>query len=840
MNESSESQHSLLPEEEDLVTVHPDRSWNPLGRRGSPLEPDYSYALNHYNSRESENLSFTDEVMRDVGLGISNDSGDTLPARGKRDSYLSSDPSQPNTPGFLRTPLGAPGFSAPKHLSNCPSRSTVLQRRFGWVPISMFILALYATVFSGIYLMVAFVKPRWGCIGNGQTMNASTASLLCAFFAKTIELAYVTICVAFLGQVLSRRALTKDSRGITISDMSMRSWIMQPGSIFVRWEAVRYSAMTFLGLIALTSTIVAMLYTTAAEALVSPKLSNGQNKSTILWGQVQASFANPYYLSNNCQSPIPESMDTQNRNETCLSIEHAGAAYHNYQQWIQSWSELITSGNDTSSKLADRPKPTGSMWDNTTITGTWIQVQDITELSQKWGRMVNNITMAFPHTGIPAAAMDEKNGISQPQEASGEGKYNIEAGVPSPAVNVMCAGMNRSELAPIVYTAWPNGSANFNATTWTESAGPDIPVYPAWLNSTVVDSLFGFGPEYGQEPPIFGTYPDEYNTIINITGIWPANAVYLLGKPEASKPEYVMCAIRAKLTGVCSTSYDAASSGAALYTVCEDSSNKLQYDKQVSNFVEGDWSPDWKNVAGDWASALNLGSGITSADASNERLIMQMMPVYDNATGEYTLDPKLPSIGEALAVMSGCTLILGTQHTPFVQRWNYTGSNDKLPEPVYQHFNAKLQVAGYQSGGSGNWQDVFFVVLVFAFITSAGCLVFMTIEARGHQVTDFTEPQNLFALAVNSPQSSRLRGACGCGPEGNQMNERWFIGMEEHDEHYYIRAKADGTDPDGRSPGYARVATIDEAMEEGINPVSPAVNEFRRLSKRGSWLGKFY
>ncbi|KAJ6036250.1 hypothetical protein N7540_000529 [Penicillium herquei] len=838
MTESRESQHSLLPEEEDLVTVHPNRSWNPLGRRGSP---DYSYALNHYNSRESESLSFTDEVLRDVGLGISNDSGETFPPRGKRDSYLSSEQSQPNTPGFLKTPLGTPGFSAPKHLPNCPSRSTVLQRRFGWVPISMFILALYATIFSGIYLVIAFVKPRWSSVGTGKSMNSSTANLLCAFFAKTIELSYVTICVAFLGQVLSRRALTKDSRGITISDMSMRSWIMQPGSMFVRWETVRYSAMTFLGLIALISTIVAMLYTTAAEALVSPKLQPGPNKSTILWGQVQASWANKYYLSDTCQSPIPEWMDTSDRNTTCLAIEHAGAAYHNYQQWIQTWSTLLTSGNDTSTNLTNRPKPTGSMWDNTTITGTWIEDQNITELSKKWGRMVNNITMAFPHTGIPAATMDEKNDISQPQPASGEGKYSIEASVPSPAVNVLCAGMNKSELAPMVYTTWPNGSANFNATTWDSDAGPGIPLFPDWLNSTVVDSLFGFGPKYGQRPPIFGTYPDEYNTIINITGLWPATGVYLLGKPEASNPEYVMCAVRAKLTGVCSTSYDAESSGASLYTNCEDSSNKLQYNKQVSNFIEGDWSSDWKNVGGVWASALNLGSGITSSDASNERLIMQLMPSYDNATDTYTLNPDLPSVSEALAVMSGCTIILGTQHTPFVQGWNYTnGTDDILPEPVYQHFKAKLQVAGYQSGGTADWQNVFCVVLTFAFLTSAGCLVFMIIEARGHQITDFTEPQNLFALAVNSPQSSRLQGACGCGPEGPQMNERWFIGMEEHDEHYYIRAKADGTDPDGKSSEYARVATIDEDFEAGMNPVSPAVNEFRRISKRGSWLGKFY
>lgn len=263
MAESRESQRSLLPPEEDLVTVRPHHSWHPLGRL-SP-EPDYAYALGHYESRES----FAEEVFREVGLGISDDFGDSLPIQEDRKSFHSSDHesqhSEPTTPGSLKTPQVTPAISTPQH--DCPSRSTVLQRRFGWVPVSIFLLALYATIFSGVYLAIAFWKPRWNTVGSGAPLAASTANLLCAFFAKTIELAYVTICVAFLGQVLSRRAMTTESRGISISDMNMRSWIMQPGSMLVHWETLRYSALTFLGLIALIASFVAMLYTTAAEAL---------------------------------------------------------------------------------------------------------------------------------------------------------------------------------------------------------------------------------------------------------------------------------------------------------------------------------------------------------------------------------------------------------------------------------------------------------------------------------------------------------------------------------------------------------------------------------------------
>lgn len=263
MAESRESQHSLLPSEEDLVTAKPQRSWNPLGGRVS-TSSEYAYL-----PPPSTHESFSEEVLREVGLGITDSSGDTLPARGRRESVSSAgSEATTTTPGFLKTPQGTPaGLHSHHSPSNCPSRSKVLQSRFSWVPVTIFVLAFYATVFSGIYLAIAIRKPRWSNISSDGSLAPSTANLLCAFFAKTIELAYVTICVAFLGQVLSRQALMKNSRGISISDMNMRAWIMQPGSMIVHWETLRYSALTFLGAIALVATFVAMLYTTAAEAL---------------------------------------------------------------------------------------------------------------------------------------------------------------------------------------------------------------------------------------------------------------------------------------------------------------------------------------------------------------------------------------------------------------------------------------------------------------------------------------------------------------------------------------------------------------------------------------------
>jgi len=51
-------------------------------------------------------------------------------------------------------------------------------------------------------------------------------------------------------------------------------------------------------------------------------------------------------------------------------------------------------------------------------------------------------------------------------------------------------------------------------------------------------------------------------------------------------------------------------------------------------------------------------------------------------------------------------------------------------------------------------------------------------------VTDFCEPPNLFALAVNSPPAQLLAGSCGGGPEGKHYMVNWFVNAEG--DHLYM------------------------------------------------------
>ena len=56
------------------------------------------------------------------------------------------------------------------------------------------------------------------------------------------------------------------------------------------------------------------------------------------------------------------------------------------------------------------------LYDNTTVKGSWVDVRNMTLVSQEKGRIINNVSLAFPHPGVAAAAQDARNKILQPAE----------------------------------------------------------------------------------------------------------------------------------------------------------------------------------------------------------------------------------------------------------------------------------------------------------------------------------------------------------------------------------------------------------------------------------------
>jgi len=461
----------------------------------------------------------------------------------------------------------------------------------------------------------------------------------------------------------------------------------------------------------------------------------------------------------------------------------------------------------------------------------------MTELSSKYGqRIVNNISMAMPHSGVFTAARDPLNNIMQPETLDvrsylqslkftslvsnhmwlqGLGEYFITASVPSPAVNVLCASMSEDDLKPMVYTAWPNALRPFNASLYPPEPPFNIPYYSEdeWLNTTDVDDLFGFGKKYGRRHPVFPKYPLPYNTVLNTTG-WYADSIYLLGASPTS--DYVLCSLRATQYPKCSTEYHASLSGGSLTSHCDDDTNRLAYSKSQTEAPVGFVETDWKNIASEWAITLSLNNGISDGKAANARLLTQLIPTTP------ALDPSLPSIAEALAVLAGCTLLISAQDAPFIHYWNYSITVPTLAEAQHQAFNATLRTQDYASGGVQRWQSVFYVVLALVFVTNIFCLVYFII--RGGLVTDFIEPQNLFSLSINSPSSRHLAGSCGGGPEKDQLKVDWFINVDG--DHVFIE---NGKEPSARD--WRRQISRPSPLQfeaEG----SPVASTYAKLSNR--------
>lgn len=72
------------------------------------------------------------------------------------------------------------------------------------------------------------------------------------------------------------------------------------------------------------------------------------------------------------------------------------------------------------------------LYDNTTVEGSWINVPDMAADSKKFGRIINNVTMAMPHAGVSEAARDPNNNIIQPKELNVSIYLFIKSIIPPP------------------------------------------------------------------------------------------------------------------------------------------------------------------------------------------------------------------------------------------------------------------------------------------------------------------------------------------------------------------------------------------------------------------------
>jgi hypothetical protein len=300
--------------------------------------------------------------------------------------------------------------------------------------------------------------------------------------------------------------------------------------------------------------------------------------------------------------------------------------------------------------------------------------------------------------------------------------------------------------------------------------------------------------------------------------MYPGDSIYLLAKSQAIA-NYTLCSVRSFLSPDCSTHYRVyGDKGGGLFSNCEDPKDTQAYSRSVPD-APITTSPDYKNVADLWATSLSLGDGALNANASNARLLSQLVPLAPQ------LPMLKPSIAEALAVLAGSTLLTSSMGGPFVHYWEYQ-SNILNPGELNK-FNASIITQQYTSGYVQKWQGVFYLVLLLVFATNVFCLVYFFL--RSGLVTDYTEPQNLCALALNSPPADSLAGSCGAGPEGDMFKVGWHVRMEPDTTHYYVQESEQW-----------RIANSARATAVEMTPRSPTPSihsSYMKLSsKRKSWL----
>ena len=117
-------------------------------------------------------------------------------------------------------------------------------------------------------------------------------------------------------------------------------------------------------------------------------LRNGNwDNGLVLAGQVRTDFANINYVKQLCQTPIRN--DAEHQGGTCLQIEHAGQGYFNYQRYLSEWDMVANDFGNGSIKQVERPPAFGLLYDNTTVTGQWINIVNTSEVSKQHGRAIS-------------------------------------------------------------------------------------------------------------------------------------------------------------------------------------------------------------------------------------------------------------------------------------------------------------------------------------------------------------------------------------------------------------------------------------------------------------------
>ena len=559
--------------------------------------------------------------------------------------------------------------------NDCPTRRDFGSPRFTWFSGAIIFTCSVSTVLSGVFVALALKGQRYGgYIGNSPEakMNISAAILWTSIIAKTIELSFATCVVTLLGQVVSRKAIIASrSQGASLSELTLWRWVVQPGSMITSFEIGRYAGLSALGVLTLLSTILSTVYMTAATTLVQPVAKQSDWHDKVMMGSVRGEFVHATHIGRICQTPLYDLYGS------CVDVENTGRSFSNLAEFLGHWRSIVTPDHNMSTRQEHRPTWIGLAYNNTYVAPQWVDVIETAEVSGTYNRVINNVSLAFPHIGVSSSVYDQRNVMPLSDTSDSIQPYSLWASVPSPVMKVICVHMNQTELEPIIYDAWPN-SRIVNSTTWLDLPGERDNA--TTVNKTVVDDLFGWTKEDKTTmldyPPVFPRYPIPFSTVLNLTGwAWGRAAIYILGQGGPAQSgegtltgAYPLCKLEVDITPRCSTLHSVLVSGTLAKALCDDRASNMAYSETNANATTIRGVKSWGDVGARWANSLSLGTGTTYLQQVLMTLALE--PKNPNpGSFQVSLNPRLPSLAETLAVMAADTILGSLYNSPFVDHW---------------------------------------------------------------------------------------------------------------------------------------------------------------------------
>jgi hypothetical protein len=107
----------------------------------------------------------------------------------------------------------------------------------------------------------------WGPVWD-KMRDPSVAKNVASLLAKFIEASFGSICVLYVGQLLTRRSTNNDTHhGVSLDQICMRDWIIDPGSMVGDGKGLWLGRKSLLGWYILVAAVASLLYGTASSNL---------------------------------------------------------------------------------------------------------------------------------------------------------------------------------------------------------------------------------------------------------------------------------------------------------------------------------------------------------------------------------------------------------------------------------------------------------------------------------------------------------------------------------------------------------------------------------------------